>query len=219
LTRCAAIFDLDGTLLDTIEDLADAMNHALAANGLPVRPNYNEHKHFVGDGVAMYVRRALPADRRDDPDLPARVTADYRAAYARGWANKTRPYDGVPEMLSKLRRRSIRLAVLSNKPQDTTEITVRAFLDADAFEVILGARDGVPLKPDPTAALDIAAHMGLGPAEFLYVGDTATDMRTALAAGMYAVGATWGFRDAEELRDAGARTLIDRPAQLLELLD
>jgi len=122
-------------------------------------------------------------------------------------------------MLSELRRRSIRLAVLSNKPQDTTEITVRAFLDADAFEVILGARDGVPLKPDPTAALDIAAHMGLGPAEFLYVGDTATDMRTALAAGMYAVGATWGFRDAEELRDAGARTLIDRPAQLLELLD
>jgi len=218
LTCRAVMFDLDGTLLDTVEDLADAMNHALAANGLPTHPDYEDHKHFVGDGVATYVRRALPADRRGDGNLAARVTADYRAAYAEGWADKTRPYDGVPDLLEELARRGLRLAVLSNKPQDTTEATVRAFLGADAFEAIRGAREGVPLKPDPAAALDIAAGMGVSPSDFLYVGDTATDMQTAVAAGMYAVGALWGFRGADELRGAGARTLIQRPGELLELL-
>ncbi|MHC4718223.1 MAG: HAD family hydrolase, partial [Planctomycetota bacterium] len=157
-------------------------------------------------------------DRRDDEPLVTRVTADYRAAYAEGWANKTRPYDGVPELLAELARRGIRLAVLSNKPQDTTEATVAAFLGAAAFEAVRGARQGVPLKPDPAAALAIAGQMGLTPAEILYVGDTATDMATASAAGMYAVGALWGFRTAEELLEAGARVLIDRPPDVLRLL-
>lgn len=218
MTRHAAMFDLDGTLLNTVEDLADAMNQALSANGLPTHPDYEDHKHFVGDGVAMYVRRVLPPARRGDPGLVARVTTDYRAAYAAGWRNKTRPYDGVSEMLSELGRRGVRLAILSNKPQDTTEATAQAFLPADGFEEVRGAREGVPLKPDPAAALAIAAEMGLRPAEFVYVGDTATDMRTARAAGMCAVGALWGFRDADELRGAGAERLIERPAQLLELV-
>lgn len=214
----AVLFDLDGTLLDTIGDLADAMNAALAANGLPPRPDVQEHKLMVGDGVAAYVLRALPPDKRRDAELIERVTGDYRAAYAAGWRNKTRPYDGVQALLEDLRRREVRLAVLSNKPNDTTRATVEAFLGNERFDVVRGAIDGVPLKPDPAAALAIAEEMHLAADEFAYVGDTATDMQTAGAAGMYAVGALWGFRSARELFDAGAKLLAETPCHVLGLL-
>jgi len=214
----AVIFDLDGTLLDTIDDLAAAMNAALVANGLPPRPDVAEHKRMVGDGVGAYVLRAMPADRRGDAELAARVTADYRAAYAVGWRNKTRPYEGVVGLLEALRAAGVRLAVLSNKPDDTTQATVAALLSADAFEVVCGARDGMPLKPDPAAALAVAAQMGLPADEVAYVGDTATDMRTATAAGMFAIGALWGFRAAEELLGGGADVLAERPADVLRHL-
>ena len=214
----AVLFDLDGTLLDSIADLADAMNAALAAHGLPPRPVVAEHKTMVGDGVAAYILRALPAGKRDDAALVAKVTADYRAAYAARWRNQTRPYEGVADLLDRLAGLGIRLAVLSNKPEDTTRATVEAFLGLERFDVVRGALDGVPLKPDPRSAVRIAAEMDLTPAEFLYVGDTATDMKTANAAGMFAVGALWGFRGIEELHGAGARALIERPAELLDLL-
>ena len=214
----AVLFDLDGTLLDTIADLAGAMNLALSAHGLPVRPDLEEHKLMVGDGVAKYVLRAMPAEHRADAELAAAVAASYRRAYERGWRNKTRPYDGVPELLESLCGRAIRLAVLSNKPDETTRATVEAFFGRGRFEIVRGATDGVPLKPDPTAALAIARELDLPPSEFLYLGDTATDMRTANSAGMYPVGALWGFRSAEELREAGARALIGHPMELLALL-
>jgi len=213
----AVIFDLDGTLLDTIEDLAAAMNTALAANGLPRRSDVEAHKRMVGDGVAQYVLRAMPADRRCDEALAARVTADYRAAYAAGWRNRTGPYQGVEAMLDELRRRRVRSAVLSNKPDDTTRATVEAFLGLDRFDIVRGARDGVPLKPDPAAALAMAEQMRLAPAECAYVGDTATDMKTAKAAGMYAIGALWGFRDAAELTSAGADVLAEAPSDVARL--
>lgn len=214
----AVMFDLDGTLLNSIDDLADAMNHALTAHGLATRPDVEQHKLMVGEGVDVYVRRALPQDRRGDADLVAAVTADYRRAYAARWKNRTRPYDGVVELLDELSRRSIRCAVLSNKPDDTTRSTVEAFLGLERFAVVRGALDGVPLKPDPRAALAIAEDMGLAGDCFAYVGDTATDMRTAGAAGMFAVGALWGFRGADELKAGGAEAIIARPADLLDLL-
>lgn len=212
------IFDLDGTLLDTIEDLAAAMNVALAACGLPARPEVAEHKRYVGDGVARYVLRAVPEAARGDAELLARVTRQYRAAYAAGWRNRTRPYDGIPGLLDELARRSVRCAVLSNKPDDTTRLTAEEFLGAGRFEVIRGAMDGVPLKPDPSAALAIAEEMGIAPRQFAYVGDTATDMQTATAAGMFAVGALWGFRGEAELRAAGAEALAAGPADVLKLI-
>ena len=214
----AVLFDLDGTLLDTIADLAEAMNRALSTNGLPTRPNVEEHKLMVGDGVANYVLRAMPPERRDDAELVAAVTAEYRRAYALLWRNRTRPYDGVPELLEALRRRGLRLAVLSNKPDDATQATVEAFFGRGRFEVVQGARDGVPLKPDPAPALAVALALDVPPREFLYVGDTATDMRTANSAGMFPVGALWGFRSARELEEAGARALIAHPSELLGLL-
>ena len=212
------IFDLDGTLLNTLADLAGAMNSALAANGLATHPVIDDHKYFIGDGVATYVLRVLPPERRGDEELMARLTADYRAAYAAGWNVKTRPYDGAVELLVELARRGMRAAVFSNKPDDTTRLTVAEFIGAERFEVVRGAMDGFPLKPDPAGALAIADEMGIDPAELAYVGDTATDMATAKAAGMFAIGALWGFRTREELAGAGAAALARTPPDVLTCL-
>jgi len=211
----AVLFDLDGTLLDTIDDLADCMDEAVAAEGLPTAP-VAAHKLMVGDGVANYVLRMLPEDRRQDQDLIQRITGRYRELYSGRWSAKTRPYDGIPELLAALGQRRLRLAVLSNKPDGFTRQMIRHFLGRFSFAAVRGAVENVPLKPDPAAALDIAAQMGVSPEQFLYVGDTGTDMKTALAAGMFPVGVLWGFRSREELQTAGARALIDHPMQLLE---
>jgi phosphoglycolate phosphatase len=211
----AVLFDLDGTLLDTVDDLADCMNAAVTGEGCPASP-VEKHKLMVGDGVANYVLRALPEDRRADKELIQRVTRKYRELYSRSWAIKTRPYDGIEEMLEALTRKGLRLAVLSNKPDGFTREMVGHFLGRFKFDVVRGAVEDMPLKPDPSAALAIAAEMGIEPSGFLYVGDTATDMKTALAAGMFAVGALWGFRTRQELEAAGAKALIERPTQLLD---
>jgi len=210
----AALFDLDGTLLDTIEDLAVSMNTAISLEGLPQTP-MPQHKFMVGDGVVNYILRALPADRRADQALVERVQRIYRDLYAANWANHTRPYDGVPEMLAALADRGLRLAVLSNKPDEFTRKMVAHFLGDVPFEFVRGAVGGVPLKPDPASALTVAEQMGLDAADFLYLGAPATDMQTARAAGMFAVGVLWGFRPREELDAAGAQALIARPMDAL----
>lgn len=213
----AVMFDLDGTLLDTIEDLADSMNAVLAKEGLPTEP-VEKHKFMVGDGVRSYVLRALPADRRDDAALVERISQKYRAKYAASWHRKTKPYEGICEMLSALVAKGLRLTVLSNKPDDFSRQMVGHFLGQFNFDVVRGALETMPLKPDPAAAREIAGEMGVAPANFLYLGDTATDMKTAQSAGMFAVGALWGFRPREELQQAGAQALIEHPLDLLKLL-
>lgn len=212
----AVLFDLDGTLLDTLEDLADAMNAVLAAEGLPAHPT-DAYRHFVGDGIVNLVRRALPEYRRDEATVERLVAAD-REEYARRWRNKTRPYEGVPELLDELTGRGLKLAVLSNKPDDATRLCVEALLPNGSFDVVQGVTDGVPLKPDPAGALDVARRLGVPPDGFLYLGDTATDMRTAVSTGMFPVGVLWGFRDADELAASGAKSLLARPGELLDLL-
>lgn len=212
----AVMFDLDGTLLDTIEDLTESMNVGLAELGFPPR-TVEECKLFVGDGTHAFARRSLPDDLRDATTVEALVAA-MQAEYARRWDRRTRPYPGVAELLTALNERGLPAAVLSNKPEEFTRLTVGRLLGEWEFAVVRGSRDGVPRKPDPAAALDIAGEMSVAPAAFCYVGDTNTDMRTAVAAGMHAVGATWGFRTREELREHGAAALIDRPQELLELL-
>lgn len=213
----AVLFDLDGTLLDTIEDLADCMNATLAEDGLPTVP-VERQKFMVGDGVDRYVQRALPADRHFNEAYVQDFTARFRKTYAVHWADKTRPYDGVPEVLKALSAVGLKLAVLSNKPDGPTREMVAHFLGGFDLAVVRGALEGVPLKPDPDPALSIARTLGVAPSAFLYVGDTATDMQTARAAGMYAVGALWGFRARDELLAAGAQTLIDHPLKLLDLV-
>jgi phosphoglycolate phosphatase len=212
----AVLFDLDGTLLDTLEDLADATNAVLAREAMPTHP-VHKYRYFVGDGLRNQLLRALPPGSRDEETL-ARCMKAAREEYAHRWDRKTRPYDGVPEMLHGLTGRGVRRSILSNKPDDFARLVVERLLSEWSFEVVLGAREGVPLKPDPTGALEVAREMAVPPEDFLYVGDTATDMRTARAAGMFPVGALWGFRTAHELRESGAKELLDRPGQLLDLL-
>ncbi|MFB3894433.1 MAG: HAD family hydrolase [Phycisphaerae bacterium] len=212
----AVLFDLDGTLLDTIEDLTDAMNAALAAVGCPPVTTA-QCKYFVGDGVRNFALRALPEGRRDEGTL-ATLMPIYRQAYMANWDRKTRPYEGIPELLDALAARGMKFAVYSNKPDDFTNLTVHKLLPRWTFAAIVGAREGVAHKPDPTAALAIARGLAIPPERFVYVGDTNTDMKTAVAAGMFPVGALWGFRTADELLANGAMALIKRPMELLELL-
>jgi phosphoglycolate phosphatase len=215
---CAVLFDLDGTLLDTLEDLADAANAALSAQGLPEHP-LEAYRYFVGDGMENLVRRSVPDSVAADATTVAKVRERLQEEYARRWSAKTRPYAGVEELLDGLDGRAVPAAILSNKPDDFVEEIVRHYFPRRHFVAAVGARPGVPRKPDPTAALEVAARLSRPAAAFLYLGDTNTDMQTARAAGMYPVGALWGFRTERELREAGARRLIARPQELLELLD
>jgi len=214
----AVIFDLDGTLLDTIEDLTDSMNAALARMGFEPK-TIEECKRLVGDGLTTFVYRALPPAAANDPEAALTLRRLMRDEYRRRDAWKTRPYPGIPETLAALVGKRIPLSILSNKPHDSTQEVVRKFFPDIDFAAVFGARDDVPVKPDPDGALEIAALLQIPPEEILYVGDTNTDMQTAEAAGMYAVGVLWGFRTPEELRENGARVLISRPSELLDLLE
>ena len=212
----AIIFDLDGTLLDTLEDLADSANEALQASGFDVHPTL-AYNTFVGDGMHVLISRILPEDRRDEATLN-QVLADYRLAYDRRWAAKTKPYPGVPELLRELNARGVPISVLSNKPQYFTELCVRHHLPDFTFRPLFGQRDHVVRKPDPAGAVEIARELGLETSDVLFVGDTRTDMETAVAAGMIPVGVSWGFRPVSELLEFGAVHIIHHPAELLNLV-
>lgn len=213
--RRAVLFDLDGTLADTLADIAGAVNEVLAARELPPHP-VPAYLGFVGEGAKRLIERALPADRQA---LVPDVLAEYHRAYAARLTQESRLYPGIAPMLDGLVAQGWTLAVLSNKQEAFTRAVARALLSAWPFQIVHGEREGVPRKPDPTAALEIAQRLELSPARCAFVGDTPIDMKTAQAAGMFGVGATWGFRPREELLAAGAQGIIDRPEALLSLLD
>lgn len=211
----AVMFDLDGTLLDTLEDLADSVNAALTQLGYPAH-RLSHFKTAVGDGAEMMISRSLPADARS-AETVGRAFEILVDEYSRRWNAKSRPYDGIPEMLDRLEGDGVIKCILSNKPDASTQKVVRHFLSRWNFGVVRGAVPGRPIKPDPSAALEIVDQCGFKPREWLYVGDTDTDMQTAKAAGMFALGVTWGFREAQELRDNGADLVIDHPAEINEI--
>lgn len=211
----AVIFDLDGTLLDTIDDIAGSMNSVLRSYRYPAHP-VDRYKIMVGDGLEMLVRRALP-EESDDAIVQACVR-EMEKVYSENWDVVTKPYPGVETMLRYLKGRGLRMSILSNKPHDFAELMVVKLLPGWEFDMVLGARDGVPKKPDPKAALEIAQSLSIDPSQFLYLGDTNTDMRTAVASGMFAVGVLWGFRDAEELLESGAQALLEKPEDITEIL-
>ncbi|MFH0941780.1 MAG: HAD family hydrolase [Chloroflexota bacterium] len=212
----ALLFDLDGTLLDTLRDIADSVNRALTSLGFP-QHELDAYRYFVGEGVEALATRALPENRRDQITV-SKLTARIDEEYSLRWANNSRPYRGIPELLDNLTGLGIRLAVLSNKAQGFAEKTVSRLLPYWHFELVVGAVPSVPKKPDPAAALQIARQMDLMPGEFLYLGDSAVDMKTASAANMYPVGALWGFRTADELLSGGAKALVKEPLDVLSLL-
>jgi phosphoglycolate phosphatase len=212
----ALLFDLDGTLLDTVEDIADSMNAALCRMGFPGHPA-KAYLHFVGEGIDQLARRALPGTHRDAATV-ARCVEEMRREYALERLVKTRPYPGVPGLLDRLAADGYRMAIVSNKPDGSTREIVALKLGKWHFDSVVGARPGVPLKPDPASALDVARGLGIPPENFVYVGDSGIDMATARAAGMYPAGALWGFRGADELVAHGAATLLGKPGDLPALL-
>jgi phosphoglycolate phosphatase len=212
----AVVFDFDGTLLDTLRDLAESVNSVLVRAGFPEH-SLEEYRRFVGDGVEELTRRVLPEGHRDDATITGTM-ADVRVEYRQRWPNHTRPYEGIPELLDALTARGIKMAIVTNKPDDSTRNMAASLLPRWKFDVIVGATSDLPRKPDPKGALEAARRLGLPPAAILYVGDSDIDMKTANAAGMYAVGVLWGFRAADELIRSGANVLITKPLELLELL-
>ena len=212
----AVLFDLDGTLLDTLADIAYSMNAVLVNAGLPVHP-VEAYREFVGEGIANLVRRALPEKCADERTVQQHVSA-MLDEYGRRWADNTKPYPEIPELLQALTVRKIKMAVLSNKMDNFTKDMVTTLLDDWQFAVVIGAQSSIPRKPDAAGALLISRQCGVIPEEFLYLGDSNTDMQTAVNAGMYPVGALWGFQTADQLLAAGAQKLIAKPLELLTLL-
>lgn len=213
----AVIFDLDGTLLDTLDDLADSFNRVLMSRGLPIHPT-EAYRGFVGNGAAKLVSRALPPDKRDD-GFAEDCLAAFREEYRNSWNRKTRPYDGIPGLLAGLGEMQVGMAVLTNKPQHFAELCVQEYFSSSTFAVVLGQREGVPMKPHPAGPREVARHLNLRCEECIYVGDSDVDMKTAVGASMLPVGVAWGYRAEQELLEHGAAVVIERPCDLIELLE
>ncbi|MCF6159475.1 MAG: HAD family hydrolase [wastewater metagenome] len=212
----AIIFDLDGTLLNTLEDLGNAVNHVLGKKGFPTH-SLDAYRYFVGNGTIMLIHRALPENKRNEDTIRICVR-EFREEYGRNWNKKTALYDGVTEMLDTLTEYGLKMAILSNKPDDFTKRCVTEFLPQWTFDMILGQQDSLPLKPDPAGAMAITRYFGISPSHVIYLGDTAVDMKTAVAAGMFPIGALWGFRTGQELSENGAQALIKKPQEIFNFL-
>ncbi|MCC6579179.1 MAG: HAD family hydrolase, partial [Phycisphaeraceae bacterium] len=206
----AILFDLDGTLADTLEDIAQAANHALTALGQPARP-VKEFRYLAGQGLQWLMDTALGEAHRH---LTPRGMELFRAFYKDHSFDHTGPYAGIPELLDELTARGVTMAVLSNKPHSATQQVMARLFARWKFAVVRGAMDGVPLKPDPAAAVEIVKQCGIPAEKWLYLGDTKVDMETASRAGMTPMGVLWGFRDEAELRESGAKVIVSHPGEV-----
>jgi len=211
----AVLFDLDGTLVDSLKGIADSTNEALRQMGL-VPHAVDAYRYFVGDGIEILARRALPENRRDQPTISMLVTL-IDADYAMRWEDSTTCFSGIPELLDALAVQHIPMCVLSNKRHEYALLTVARLLSRWKFRAVAGTVPGGPRKPDPNAALQMASLLDVPPQEIVFLGDSDVDMKTALAAGMHGVGARWGYRTATELLASGATTILNTPCDLLGL--
>ncbi len=205
---------MDGTLLNTLEDIADAMNSILAAENIPPHPA-ERYKTFVGNGVNMMTRRALNLDSPDQ-SLIERCAEAFRASYRDGWNRKTELYPGIAPMLDQLDEQNIPLAILSNKPHEFMQMMVEEYLDNWEFEIVLGAGSRFPDKPDPLGALHISRQLRILPQHIALAGDSDVDILTAVNAGMIPIGVLWGFRTKEELLSAGAAVTAETPEDIVK---
>lgn len=205
------IFDLDGTLVNSLEDLANACNQALSHYGFPVH-ELDKFRYFVGDGVPMLIRRALPEAHRDDETI-ALVKKRFDEIYGRTYNVCTRPYDGITETLDRLEADGIMTAVASNKPDEFTQLIVSELFE-NRFSYISGKKDSFQKKPDPGIVFHIMEKLGVTAAETLFAGDSSVDMQTAANAGCESIGCTWGFRTTEELKANGACYIADTPMDI-----
>lgn len=211
------IFDLDGTLLDSIEDIANSMNFVLETFGFPKHP-IHAYKYYVGDGVENLVKRSLPQNKNIEKKTLEKCIIAYKQEYSVRWKEKSKLYPGIIELLNILSKVDIKTAILSNKPDDFTNQIVNNYLPNSKFELVVGSTIDTPKKPNPTMALKIANHFDLPASQIIFIGDTDTDMITAKNAGMYPIGVLWGFRDKNELKTSGAKLLLNEPRALQEYI-
>lgn len=214
----AVIFDLDGTLVDSLADLSDSVNLMLESYGFPTH-EVEKYRYFVGNGSKKLMERTLPRDKAASAEFVEEALAKYKAIYKEHLLEKTRPYNGVRELLAELKSRGIPLAVCTNKHNDAALTIVKILFAPGTFEEVLGDRPGFPKKPNPATPLEIASHLGVKPDEVAYLGDTSVDMETAVHAGFLPVGVLWGFRPEEELVKSGAKVLLKAPLELLEKVE
>ena len=212
----AVIFDLDGTLLNTLDSIAYFANKTLEKYGYDTIA-VEKYKKLTGNGARVLMERMLKEVHAEGYDFE-KMLNDYNKSYDDDFMYLTRPYDGILDMLGELRKKGIKTAVISNKPDSTTVQVVREMMGELTPDIVRGGREGVPLKPDPTAVLEIIEQLGVEKADCLYVGDTATDMETGKNAGLFTVGVLWGFRDREEIEKAGAKAIVSKPAEILKLI-
>ena len=213
----AVIFDLDGTLLDTLEDLHDTLNSVLLRHHYPVH-TLDECRFLVGHGMRELVRKALPKEAGTE-EIIDRLLKDLMVDYADKWNLHSRPYAGIAELLDALVSHGIKIAILSNKADHFTKLCAEELLKEWKFEVVMGHHSAIRHKPDPEGALLVAQMVGEKPADILYVGDSGIDMLTASRAGMYPLGVLWGFRPKSELLEFGAKSLVHHPEEIIAMLN
>lgn len=211
----AVIFDLDGTLLNTLSDLADSANHVLSELSLPTH-EYESYKYFVGNGIPKLIERCLPADRQE---LHSKALSMFNEYYALHSKDKTAPYDGIKELLNSLSEKGLKLGVITNKAHGIAVKVVEEYFGKDIFGRIKGLDDSIKAKPDPSGALSVMESLGATPSEVLYIGDSGVDMQTAKNAGFTPLGVLWGFRKKDELIENGAKYIAQKPLDILKFIE
>ncbi|MDR1688399.1 MAG: HAD family hydrolase [Clostridiales bacterium] len=211
----AILFDLDGTLINSLDDLADSANYALKKLNYPVHET-EKYKYFVGDGVFKLMERVLPEGKRTQSEIESLLEI-YLPYYERHSFDKTKPYSGITQTLLKLREAGIKLAVVTNKPEDISKVIIQNFFGNSLFDTCLGSKSTRAQKPAPDIVFDTLRILGAEPSQTLFVGDTAVDMQTAANSGCVSAGALWGFRTEEELLNSGAKYIARTPEDLLSI--
>ncbi len=212
----AVIFDLDGTLLNTLQDIVNTLNTVLAQHSFPVH-TVEECKYLVGHGMRELIRKALP-EGVATPETIDLLLKDLMVHYTDNWNINSRPYPGIATLLDTLSERKIKMAILSNKADHFTQLCAKSLLQPWTFDVVMGHHSAIAHKPDPEGALLVAKLLGEEPSSILYVGDSGIDMMTATRAGMYPLGVLWGFRPESELLEFGAKSLVQHPEEIIGML-
>ncbi len=211
----AVLFDLDGTLVNTLDDLADSTNYALSLHGFPTHET-EKYKYFIGNGMQNLIESTLPENSRND-EIRQKVFETFFGYYKVHFLDKSKAYDGITEMLDVLKAEGYKLAVVSNKAQVMTdEVVLKIF--GDTFDVVCGKREGYAPKPDPTLTLEIIKQLGVKPEECVFIGDSGSDAVTAINTGTTGIGALWGFRTEEELRLGGDRYIAGHPSEIPNII-
>lgn len=213
----AVLFDLDGTLVNTLGDLALSVNYVLRRHGHPTH-EIDKYRLFAGNGNETMMQRALPENYKSDREYVLKLRSEFYDYYKEHCSDVSDVYEGINELINELRKMDILVAIVTNKAQVMTDVLVPKLFDKSIFSAIIGQRDGVPAKPEPHMPFLAMTEMDVNPDECLFVGDSNTDMETGLNCGNTPVGVLWGFRDEKELREAGARYIIKKPYEIIDII-